>query len=103
MIAVLSDYEDTIIGMLPEQTEQLKQTATKIGTQKIDLMINQFSELTKIIRYRKERRALLEVTIVRLCRILNSNAVTELEERVKNIKKELDELRSEKDADNYPI
>ncbi|MBO4899028.1 MAG: DNA polymerase III subunit gamma/tau [Lachnospiraceae bacterium] len=68
MLAATDTGLDEIIDINTEDMEALKATAARIDSETVMRYIRELSDLTSQLRYSPQKRILLEVTLIRMCR-----------------------------------
>lgn len=80
-----------VLEMSAENMERLRQEADQIGEQTLIRFIRIFSELSNQIKYATQKRVLLEVALIKLCRPQMEQDYSSLVERIEQLEKKLEE------------
>ena len=91
LLVKCSDDMEDVLDVSTENLEQLKEEAQMIGTETLIRYIRVFSDLTNQLRYSTQKRVLLEVTLIRLCRPAMEQTRDALEDRVRFLEKQLED------------
>lgn len=86
-----SDNMEDILDVSTENLAQLKEEAQMIDNDTLIRYIRTFSELTNQLKYATQKRVLLEVTLIKLCRPSMDSGKDALLDRVRAIEKQLEE------------
>lgn len=81
---------EEIIDINSEDMARLRTTAEKVSMDAILRYINILSELTAQIRYSGQKRILLEVTLIRLCKPQTDSDTASLAERVRVVEEQIE-------------
>lgn len=84
------DMED-VLDVSTENLERLKEEAQLIGSDTLMRYIRIFSELTNQLKYASQKRVLLEIALIKLCRPQMETQQDTLLERIRAIEKQLEE------------
>ena len=84
-----SDMTD-IIDLNSEDMARLKSTADKVSMEAVLRYINVLSELTAQLRYSLQKRILIEVTLIRLCKPQTDTDTHSLSERIRQLEERAD-------------
>ncbi len=90
LLAGASDSIEDVIDMSTENLRNLKEEAQRIQTETVMRYIRLFSELSDRIRYASQKRILLELTIIKICRPEMETGGDALAERVRKLEKQLE-------------
>ncbi len=85
-----SDDMEDVLDVSTENFARLKEEAQMIDSDTLMRYIRIFSDLTNQIRYATQKRVLLEVTLIKLCRPQMETGADTLSERVRAIEKQLE-------------
>ncbi len=89
-----SDHLEDVLDMSAENIDQLKQTAAGIEIDRVMHMIEVLSKLANQVRYATDKRVLMELTLIGLCRPQMSMDNSRLEERLSLLERKLEEQRA---------
>lgn len=84
-----SDKVEDILDMSAENIEVLKEQSLKITENKLMRYIRIFSDLSAQIKNSMQKRVLIEIAIIKLCKPEVENDLSSLIERVSNLEKQL--------------
>ena len=104
-----SDDMEDVLDVSTENLERLKEEAALIENDTLMRYIRIFSDLTNQLKYAAQKRVLLEITLIKLCRPQMETGTDTLLERIRAIEKQLEEgvlpqaLIKERDAYNDNI
>ena len=93
LLLVKSSEEDNIeevLDMSSENLEQLKREASAIDLNRIMRYIRVFSELSNEIKYATQKRILIEIAIIKLCRPDMETDTDSLKDRIKALEEKLE-------------
>ena len=85
-----SDHMEDILDVSTENLAQLKEEAQMIDSDTLIRYIRIFSELTSQLKYATQKRVLLEVTLIKLCRPAMDTNQDALLERIRAVEKQLE-------------
>ena len=86
-----SDDMEDVLDVSTENLERLKEEAALIENDTLMRYIRIFSDLTNQLKYAAQKRVLLEITLIRLCRPQMETREDTLLERIRAIEKQLEE------------
>ncbi len=86
-----SDNMEDILDVSTENLAQLKEEAQMLDNDTLIRYIRTFSELTNQLKYATQKRVLLEVTLIKLCRPSMDSGKDALLDRIRAIEKQLEE------------
>lgn len=86
-----SDNMEDVLDVSTENLARLKEEAGLIGEDTLMRYIYIFSDLTNQLKYASQKRVLLEITLIRLCRPQTGTDSEALLERVRAIEKQLED------------
>ncbi len=86
-----SDHMEDILDVSTENLAQLKEEAQMIDSGTLIRYIRIFSELTSQLKYATQKRVLLEVTLIKLCRPQMDTSQDALLDRIRAVEKQLEE------------
>lgn len=89
---------EDILDVSTENLAQLKEEAQMIENDTLIRYIRTFSELTNQLKYATQKRVLLEVTLIKLCRPSMDSGKDALLDRIRAIEKQLEEGLPERPA-----
>ena len=92
LLAGSSDDLEDILDMSAENLARLKEEADMIDDSTLMRYIRIFSELTGQLKYATQKRVLLEVTLIKLCRPQMEDTQDALFERLRLVEKQMEEL-----------
>ena len=104
LLAGSSDNMEDVLDISTENLKRLKEEATMIEMDTLIRFIRIFSELSNQLRYSTQKRVLLEVTLIKLCKPQMETSQDALLERIRVLEKEVEEgmVRApEKTRDSY--
>jgi DNA polymerase-3 subunit gamma/tau len=93
LLMVKSSEEDNIeevLDMSSENLEQLKREASAIDLNRVMRYIRVFSELSNDIKYATQKRILIEIAIIKLCRPDMETDTDSLKDRIKALEEKLE-------------
>jgi len=85
-----SDHMEDILDVSTENLAQLKEEAQMIDSETLIRYIRIFSELTSQLKYATQKRVLLEVTLIKLCRPAMDTNQDALLDRIRAVEKQLE-------------
>lgn len=93
MLLNASEQGGELLDVSAEQLEQMKTEAARTDVDELVYMIRVLSELYNHLRYASEKRVMVEITIVRLCRpqMKSQNDMETLNARVRAIERKLEQ------------
>ena len=86
-----SDNMEDVLDVSTENLAQLKEEAQMIESEVLLRYIRIFSELTNQLKYATQKRVLLEVTLIKLCRPQMETAKDSLLDRIRALEKQVEE------------
>lgn len=86
-----SDDMEDVLDVSTENLERLKEEAALIENDTLMRYIRIFSDLTNQLKYAAQKRVLLEITLIKLCRPQMETGADTLLERIRAIEKQLEE------------
>lgn len=86
-----ADHMEDILDVSTENLAQLKEEAQMIDSGTLIRYIRIFSELTSQLKYATQKRVLLEVTLIKLCRPQMDTSQDALLDRIRAVEKQLEE------------
>ena len=92
LLAGSSDDLEDILDMSAENLARLKEEADMIDNSTLMRYIRIFSELSGQLKYATQKRVLLEVTLIKLCRPQMEDTQDALFERLRLVEKQMEEL-----------
>ena len=91
LLVKCSDDMEDVLDVSTENLAQLKEEAGMIENETLIRYIRIFSDLTSQLRYSTQKRVLLEVTLIKLCRPAMEQNSDALLDRIRLIEKQLEE------------
>ncbi|MBM6949384.1 DNA polymerase III subunit gamma/tau [Mordavella massiliensis] len=89
-----SEEMEDVLDVSTENLQKIREESGMIGTDELIRHIRIFSELTGQLKYASQKRVLLEVTLIRLCRPQMEQGPDALLARLKALEDEVEALRS---------
>ena len=86
-----SDHMEDVLDVSTENLARLKEEAELVTDDTLMHYIHVFSDLTNQLKYAAQKRVLLEITLIRLCRPQTQTSHEALLERVRAIEKQLED------------
>ena len=86
-----SDNMEEVLDVSTENLAQLKEEAQMIETEVLLRYIRIFSELTNQLKYATQKRVLLEVTLIKLCKPQMESTKDSLLDRIRALEKQVEE------------
>lgn len=90
LLARSSDDMEDVLDMSAENLARLKEEAALVTDDTLMRYIRIFSDLTNQLKYASQKRVLLEITLIKLCRPQMENTQEALLERIRSIEKQLE-------------
>lgn len=91
MLLASADVEEDILEISSDNMIEMKEDAKKTDVEKIIRYIRVFSELASSIRYATQKRILIEIALIKLCRPQMESNTDALKERIMDIEKKMEE------------
>lgn len=91
LLVKTSEEAADMIDTSAENLEELKRLSTEVETQMIFRYIRVLSDVCNQLRYATQKRVLLEVTLIKLCRPEMENDYDSLVNRIHNLEKKIEE------------
>lgn len=91
LLVKASDHMEDVLDVSAENLAQLKEEAQMIESSVLLRYIRIFSELTNQLKYATQKRVLLEVTLIKLCRPQMESAKDSLLDRIRALEKQAEE------------
>ena len=95
LLVKCSDNMEDVLDVSSENLAQLKEEAGMIENETLIRYIRVFSDLTNQLRYSTQKRVLLEVTLIRLCRPAMEQTEDALLDRIRMMEKQIEEMEEE--------
>ena len=86
-----SDNMEDVLDVSTENLAQLKEEAAMIDSEVLLRYIRVFSELTNQLRYATQKRVLLEVTLIKMCKPQMESTKDSLLDRIRALEKQVEE------------
>ena len=91
LLVQTSDNMEDVLDVSAENLAQLKEESQMIEAEVLLRYIRIFSELTNQLRYATQKRVLLEVTLIKLCKPQMENTRDSLLDRIRALEKQVEE------------
>ena len=91
LLVKTSDNMEDVLDVSSENLQQLKEEAQMIDSDTLIRYIRIFSDLTNQLKYATQKRVLLEVTLIKLCRPAMDQNKDALLDRIRAIEKQLED------------
>jgi len=91
LLVKASDHMEDVLDVSAENLVQLKEEAQMIESAVLLRYIRIFSELTNQLKYATQKRVLLEVTLIKLCRPQMESTKDSLLDRIRALEKQVEE------------
>lgn len=91
LLVKCSDNMEDVLDVSTENLERLKEEAGLIENDTLIRYIRIFSDLTSQLKYASQKRVLLEITLIKLCRPQMETGTDTLLERIRAIEKQIEE------------
>jgi DNA polymerase-3 subunit gamma/tau len=86
-----SDDMEDVLGISSENLVKIKEIATQVEPEQLMRYIHIFSELTNQIRYATQKRILIEVTVIKLCKPQMETNYEALTDRVTRLEQQIEQ------------
>lgn len=93
LVVKISASEGDRLDMTRENIERIRQIASRMEESQIIRYINVFSETSGQIRYSSQKRIVLEMSVIKLCRPQMETDITSVLERVRELEKKLEDIQ----------
>ena len=93
LVVKLSQTEGDRLDMTKENLQRIRDIASVMEESTIIRYINVFSDASASIKYSTQKRIVLEMAVIKLCRPQMETDVTSVLERVRSLEKKLDDLQ----------
>lgn len=90
LLVKASDHMEDVLDVSSENLQQLKEEAKMLESEVLLRYIRIFSELTNQLKYATQKRVLLEVTMIKLCKPQMESSGDALLDRIRSIEKRLE-------------
>lgn len=94
LVVKLSQTEGDRLDMTKENLQRIRDIASVMEESTIIRYINVFSDASASIKYSTQKRIVLEMAVIKLCRPQMETDVTSVLERVRSLEKKLDDLQA---------
>ena len=94
LVVKLSQSEGDRLDMTKENIQRIRDIAAGMEESTIIRYINVFSDAAASIKYSTQKRIVLEMAVIKLCRPQMETDITSIVERVRFLEKKLDDLQS---------
>ena len=94
LVVKLSQSEGDRLDMTKENIQRIRDIAAGMEESAIIRYINVFSDAAASIKYSTQKRIVLEMAVIKLCRPQMETDITSIVERVRFLEKKLDDLQS---------
>ena len=94
LVVKLSQTEGDRLDMTKENLQRIRDIASVMEESTIIRYINVFSDASASIKYSTQKRIVLEMAVIKLCRPQMETDVTSILERVRSLEKKLDDLQT---------
>lgn len=94
LVVKLSQTEGDRLDMTRENLQRIRDIASVMEESTIIRYINVFSDASASIKYSTQKRIVLEMAVIKLCRPQMETDVTSVLERVRSLEKKLDDLQA---------
>lgn len=96
LVAKLSDSEGDRLDMTKENLEKVREFAHRMDESTIIRFINVFSETSASIKYSTQKRVVLELAIIKLCKPQMEVDTTSLIERIRALESKIEDIEKNK-------
>ena len=94
LVVKLSQTEGDRLDMTKENLQRIRDIASVMEESTIIRYINVFSDASASIKYSTQKRIVLEMAVIKLCRPQMETDITSVLERVRSLEKKLDDLQA---------
>lgn len=94
LVVKLSQTEGDRLDMTKENLQRIRDIASVMEESTIIRYINVFSDASASIKYSTQKRIILEMAVIKLCRPQMETDITSVLERVRSLEKKLDDLQA---------
>ena len=91
IVSTISTEENKNLDISKENLEKLKSQASKIDTQYLIKLINEFSNIQANLKYSFDERIVLEASCIKLCSAVAEEDITDIKEKIRFLEKKLEE------------
>ena len=93
MLVQASDHLEDVIDVSSEHLERLKEEAESLSFDQISRYIRIFSDLAGQIKYASQKRILVEIALIKLCRPQMETSNDAMLDRIRQVEEKVDEVR----------